>query len=31
MSFMNSFINYDYIKIYIVINEIIVLEICERL
>ena len=31
MSFTNSFINCDCIKIYIVINEIIVSEICERL
>ena len=31
MSFTNSLINYDYIKTYIVINEIIILEICERL
>ena len=31
MSFTNSLVNYDYIKIYIVINEIIVFEICERL
>ena len=31
MSFINSLINCDYIKIYIVINKIIVFEICERL
>ena len=31
MSFTNSFMNCDYIKTYIVINEIIVFEICERL
>ena len=31
MSFTNFFVNCDCIKIYIVINEIIVFEICERL
>ena len=31
MSFTNSFINCDYIKTYIVINETIIFEICERL
>ena len=31
MSFTNSLVNCNYIKIYIVINEIIVFEICERL
>ena len=31
MSFINSLINCDCIKVYIVINEIIVFEICERL
>ena len=31
MSFTNSFVNCDCIKIYIVINKIIVFEICERL
>ena len=31
MSLTNSFMNCDCIKIYIVINEIIVFEICERL
>ena len=31
MSFINSLINCDCIKIYIVINEIIISEICERL
>ena len=31
MSFMNSFVNYDYIKTYIVINEVIVFKIYERL
>ena len=31
MSFTNSFMNCNYIKIYIVINEIIIFEICERL
>ena len=31
MSFMNSFINSDIIKAYIVINKVIVFEICERL
>ena len=31
MSFTNSFINCDCIKTYIVINKIIVFEICERL
>ena len=31
MSFTNSFVNCDCIKIYIVINEAIVFEICERL
>ena len=31
MSFTNSLINYNYIRIYIVINEIIIFEICERL
>ena len=31
MSFTNSLMNCDCIEIYIVINEIIVLEICERL
>ena len=31
MSFTNSLINCNYIEIYIVINEIIVFEICERL
>ena len=31
MLFTNSFMNYDCIEFYIVINEIIVFEICERL
>ena len=31
MSFINSFINYNCIETYIVINEIIISEICERL
>ena len=31
MSFTNSLMNCDYIKIYIVINKVIVFEICERL
>ena len=31
MSFTNSFINCDYIEVYIVINETIISEICERL
>ena len=31
ISFTNSFINYNCIKAYIVINDIIIFEICERL